>query len=116
MASAFAFQVAQPEHAFAMDDILTGIDQISSASTTILADAAAAVGLGAYAPGEILKALTADKMNFIKHGGMMWGSWSALALVQVGSNRYFKGNTWKYNQWIHSITGTGMILLSLYAA
>ena len=52
---------------------------------------------------------------FLFHGTMMWLAWSVFAIIQVSSNRYFKGRFWKHHLWIHRVTGALMMLISLGA-
>lgn len=57
-------------------------------------------------------------VNFYKvHGFLMWGAWGVLGLVQLLTNRYLKGgNGWRYTMWVHRISGTLTLLITLVMA
>jgi ABC-type amino acid transport system permease subunit len=51
--------------------------------------------------------------NFGKiHGWALWLTWFVLGLVQIFSNRYLKV-FWKLYMWIHKITGTTILILTI---
>ena len=46
------------------------------------------------------------------HGWLLWVGWGFLGLVQFMSTRYFK-MYWKAYMWIHGITGTLILLITI---
>jgi hypothetical protein len=46
------------------------------------------------------------------HGWALWLAWFVLGLVQIFSNRYLKV-FWKLHMWIHRITGTTILVLTI---
>ena len=63
-----------------------------------------------------LNFLTNDfKFNFfLAHGYNMWIAWVGLGVTQISSTRYLKGTYPKFNMWVHQISGTLMVLITLY--
>ena len=56
-------------------------------------------------------------MNFfLLHGWLLWSAWSIFGLIQVSSNRYFKGACWKRTMMMHRISGMVILVLTLYYA
>ncbi len=51
--------------------------------------------------------------DFFKlHGWLMWLTWGVLGFLQLASNRYLKSQ-WAWHLWMHRITGTIILLMTL---
>jgi hypothetical protein len=47
----------------------------------------------------------------------MWTAWGILGLVQLATNRYLKaGSGWRYSMWIHRISGSLTLVITLTMA
>ena len=53
---------------------------------------------------------------FLAHGWCLWWAWSLFGLVQIGSNRWFKGVAWKQAMWIHRVSGAVILAITVYYA
>ena len=52
---------------------------------------------------------------FLIHGFSLWSAWCIFGMIQIMSNRYFKHH-WRYNMWIHRISGSVILLTTLIYA
>lgn len=50
---------------------------------------------------------------FLIHGVVLWICWSILALLQIGTNRYWKHH-WQINIWLHRVIGMFIMLSTLF--
>ena len=62
--------------------------------------------------GSVVVTKPHKKNNAIRHGLIMWISWTIFGFIQIGTLRWF-GEYWRYNQIIHSLSGWFIVIMTL---